>query len=47
MLFWRGLFAGLFLGAMVAVQERGRFVQAFRNIGVTGLLVALSRSVGR
>jgi hypothetical protein len=25
MLFWRGLFAGLFLGAMVAVQERGRF----------------------
>jgi len=45
LLFWRGLLAGLFLGAMAAVQERGRFVQAFRDIGVTGLLVALFSAV--
>ncbi len=45
LLFWRGLFAGIFLGAMVAVQERRRFVQAFRDIGVTGLLVALFSAV--
>ena len=45
LLFWRGLFAGLFLAAMVAVQERRRFVQAFRDIGVTGLLVALFSAV--
>ena len=45
LLFWRGLFAGAFLAAMVAVQERGRFVQAFRDIGVTGLLVAVFSAV--
>src|SRR5271168_2852527 len=45
LLFWRGLFAGLFLAAMVTVQERRRFVQAFRDIGVTGLLVALFSAV--
>ncbi len=45
LLFWRGLFAGSFLAIMVAVQERGRFVQAFRDIGVTGLLVAVFSAV--
>ncbi len=45
LLFWRGLFAGAFLAAMVAVQERGRFVQAFRAVGLTGLLVAACSAV--
>src|SRR5579872_2843669 len=40
LLFWRGLFAGTFLLAVVALQERGRLVQAFRAIGLVGLLVA-------
>jgi drug/metabolite transporter (DMT)-like permease len=40
LLFWRGLFAGTFLLAMVGLQERGRLVQAFRDIGLVGLLVA-------
>ena len=41
LLFWRGLFGGLFLVAVVAVQERGRFVRAFCAIGRDGLLVAV------
>ncbi|WP_296349528.1 DMT family transporter [Reyranella sp.] len=41
MLFWRGLFAGLFLVGMVAVRERGRIVSAVRAIGCDGLLIAL------
>ena len=41
LLFWRGLFGGLFLAAVVVVQERGRFVQAFRAIGRDGLLIAV------
>lgn len=41
MLFWRGLFAGLFLMGMVAVRERGRIVPAVRAIGRDGLLIAL------
>jgi drug/metabolite transporter (DMT)-like permease len=45
LLFWRGLFAGLFLAGMVALQERGRFVQAFRAIGMTGALVAILSAV--
>ena len=40
LLFWRGLFAGTFLLAMVALQQRGCLLQAFRAIGVVGLLVA-------
>ncbi len=40
LLVWRGLFAGTFLLAMVALHERGRLVQAFRAIGLVGLLVA-------
>lgn len=41
MLFWRGLFAGLFLTGMVAVRERGRIMPAVRAIGRDGLLIAL------
>ncbi len=41
MLFWRGLFAGLFLAGMVMVRERGRVVSAVRAIGRDGLLIAL------
>lgn len=41
MLFWRGLFAGLFLFGMVAVRERGRIVAAVQAIGRDGLLIAL------
>lgn len=41
MLFWRGLFAGLFLAGMVAVRERGRVVPAVRAIGRDGVLIAL------
>ena len=40
LLFWRGLFGGLFLAVVVAVQERGRFVQSFRAIGRDGMLIA-------
>jgi drug/metabolite transporter (DMT)-like permease len=45
MLFWRGLFAGLFLGAMVVWRDWGRVREAVRDVGVTGLLVALSSAV--
>lgn len=41
LLFWRGLFGGLFLAVVVGVQERGRFVQSFRAIGRDGLLIAV------
>jgi len=39
-LFWRGVFGGLFLAGMVVWRERGRTVQAVRAIGVTGLVIA-------
>lgn len=41
MLFWRGLFAGLFLAGMVAVRERGRIAAAVQAIGRDGLLIAV------
>jgi drug/metabolite transporter (DMT)-like permease len=41
LLFWRGLFGGLFLVGMVALRERGRVVPAVRAIGRDGLLIAL------
>jgi drug/metabolite transporter (DMT)-like permease len=40
MLFWRGLFAGLFLTAMLGWRERGRVIAAIRATGVEGLLIA-------
>lgn len=45
MLFWRGLFGGLFLAAMVAIRERGRVVQAIRDIGRDGVAIAVSSAV--
>jgi drug/metabolite transporter (DMT)-like permease len=45
MLFWRGLFGGLFLAVMLAVRERGRVVEAVRAIGRDGLLIALCSAV--
>lgn len=41
MLFWRGIFAGLFLAGMVMWRERGHVVQSVRAIGRDGLLIAL------
>lgn len=41
MLFWRGVFGGLFLSGMVVWRERGRAVRAVRAIGRDGLLIAL------
>jgi drug/metabolite transporter (DMT)-like permease len=41
MLFWRGIFAGLFLAGMVAWRERGHVVASVRAIGQDGLLIAL------
>jgi len=40
-LFWRGLFAGLFLAGFIAWQEWRRLGEAIRAIGGEGLLVAL------
>lgn len=41
MLFWRGIFAGLFLTAMAAWRERGHVAKSVRAIGRDGLLIAL------
>ncbi|WP_296332226.1 DMT family transporter [Reyranella sp.] len=41
MLFWRGVFGGLFLVAMLKWREQGRIVPAVRAIGRDGLLIAL------
>ena len=41
MLFWRGVFGGLFLAAMLAWREQGRIVPAVCAIGRDGLLIAL------
>jgi drug/metabolite transporter (DMT)-like permease len=41
LLFWRGLFGGGFLAAVVVFQERGRLWPAIRAMGWEGLAVAL------
>ncbi len=44
MLFWRGLFGGLFLAGMVVWRERGsagQAMRAVRDVGRDGLLIAL------
>src|SRR5258708_23090482 len=41
MLFWRGLFAGLMILCVIAVQERGRTVAAIRAVGRPGFAAAL------
>src|SRR5271163_4554728 len=40
MLFWRGLFGGLFIAGYIVWRQRGRTVAAFRRIGTAGLLAA-------
>lgn len=45
MLFWRGLFGGLFLFGVMAWREHGRVVQAVRDIGRDGLLIAVCSAV--
>jgi drug/metabolite transporter (DMT)-like permease len=41
LLFWRGVFAGLFIFGIVAWRERGKFARTVRAIGRDGLLIAL------
>ncbi len=41
LLFWRGVFAGLFIFGIVAWRERAGFTKAVRAIGRDGLLIAL------
>jgi drug/metabolite transporter (DMT)-like permease len=41
LLFWRGVFAGLFIFGIVGWRERGRFVTTVQAIGRDGLLIAL------
>jgi drug/metabolite transporter (DMT)-like permease len=41
MLFWRGLFAGLMILCVIAVQERGRTLAAIRAVGRPGLAAAI------
>jgi drug/metabolite transporter (DMT)-like permease len=41
LLFWRGVFAGLFIFAIVGWRERARFGATVRAIGRDGLLIAL------
>src|SRR4029077_4561197 len=41
LLFWRGLFGGLFLAGVVVFQQRGRLGPAIRAMGVEGGLVAI------
>jgi drug/metabolite transporter (DMT)-like permease len=41
LLFWRGIFAGLFIFGIVAWRERGKFVATTAAIGRDGLLIAL------
>lgn len=45
MLFWRGVFGGLFLFGVLACRERGRVVQTVRAIGRDGLIIALSSAL--
>jgi drug/metabolite transporter (DMT)-like permease len=45
LLFWRGVFGGSFLVAVVLVQQRGRVVRAIRATGVEGVLVAILSAV--
>lgn len=45
MLFWRGLFGGLFLAGMVVWREQRRVVQAVRDIGRDGVLIAVGSAL--
>jgi drug/metabolite transporter (DMT)-like permease len=41
MLFWRGLFAGLMILCVIAIQERGNTLTAMREVGRPGIVAAL------
>jgi drug/metabolite transporter (DMT)-like permease len=45
MLFWRGVFGGLFLVGMIVWRERRRTLAAVRAIGGTGLVVAACSAI--
>ncbi len=45
LLFWRGLFGGSFLAAVVVFQQRGRLWQSIRAMGWEGAVVALCSAV--
>jgi drug/metabolite transporter (DMT)-like permease len=45
MLFWRGLFGGLFIGGFIVWQHRGATLAAVRAIGGAGLLAAACSTV--
>lgn len=45
-LFWRGVFGGLALALMVAVQSRGAVIKAYSGLGGMGLLLALISGLG-
>jgi drug/metabolite transporter (DMT)-like permease len=46
MLFWRGLFGGLLIGAYIVWQYRGAAPRAFASIGWAGLLAAVCSTAG-
>lgn len=45
LLFWRGVFAGLFIAGVIAWRARGRVIETWRAIGRDGLLIALFSAV--
>lgn len=45
LLFWRGVFAGLFILGVITWKAHGRIGRAFRAIGRDGLLIALCSAV--
>lgn len=45
LLFWRGLFAGAFISAIVAVRYRGRLARTIRAMGWEGAVVAVCSAV--
>jgi drug/metabolite transporter (DMT)-like permease len=45
LLFWRGLFGGSFLAAVVVLQERGRLWRSIRDMGWEGAAVAVCSAV--
>ncbi len=41
LLFWRGIYAGLFMSACIVLMYRGKTIASIRDIGWLGLLVAV------
>jgi drug/metabolite transporter (DMT)-like permease len=46
MIFWRGVFAGLFVLLYLAVRQRRRFLNGFFTIGAAGVLLILLNAAG-